>query len=65
MTTTMRIRLRTPTLAALLLAAVTTTTTAQQQTYPTSFSPAVANAPAVRDALGWIDRNFPAQIAEW
>jgi len=64
MTTTMRIRLRTPTLAVLLLAAGATATPAQQP-YPTSFSPAVANAPAVRDALGWIDRNFPAQIAEW
>jgi acetylornithine deacetylase/succinyl-diaminopimelate desuccinylase-like protein len=25
----------------------------------------VAGAPAVREALGWIDSNFPAQVQEW
>jgi len=29
------------------------------------WSPRIAGAPAVRDALQWIDANFPAQVQEW
>jgi acetylornithine deacetylase/succinyl-diaminopimelate desuccinylase-like protein len=38
---------------------------AQQPTYPTRFSPAVAELPAVRDALTYVDQHFDAQVAEW
>jgi acetylornithine deacetylase/succinyl-diaminopimelate desuccinylase-like protein len=38
---------------------------AQQPSYPTRFSPSVAEAPAVRDALDYVDRHFDAQVAEW
>ncbi|HEV7588877.1 MAG TPA: M20/M25/M40 family metallo-hydrolase [Longimicrobium sp.] len=37
----------------------------QQERYPTLWSPRVAGAPAVREALAWIDGNFPAQVEEW
>jgi len=37
----------------------------QQERYPTLWSPRVASAPAVREALAWIDGNFPAQVQEW
>ena len=33
--------------------------------HPTRCSPRLAGAPAVRDALAWIDTNFPAQVREW
>ncbi len=33
--------------------------------YPTRWSPRTASAPAVRDALAWIETNFPAQVQEW
>lgn len=38
---------------------------AAQQSYPSSFSPALAEVPAVRDALNYVDDNFDAQVAEW
>jgi acetylornithine deacetylase/succinyl-diaminopimelate desuccinylase-like protein len=38
---------------------------AQQPTYPTRFSPAVTESPAVRDALTYVDQHFDAQVAEW
>lgn len=47
--------------AVLLLAAPA----AAQQQYPSSFSPHLAARPAVRDALAWLERNFPAQVEEW
>jgi acetylornithine deacetylase/succinyl-diaminopimelate desuccinylase-like protein len=37
----------------------------QQTQYPTRFSPALAQQPAVRDALKWLDTNFPKQVEEW
>lgn len=30
-----------------------------------AFSPSIAATPAVRDALAWLDRNFPEQVNEW
>jgi tripeptide aminopeptidase len=36
-----------------------------QERYPTLWSPRTAGAPAVREALAWIDGNFPAQVREW
>ncbi|HSU12620.1 M20/M25/M40 family metallo-hydrolase [Longimicrobium sp.] len=33
--------------------------------YPTRWAPRIASAPAVRDALRWLDGNFPAQVQEW
>jgi acetylornithine deacetylase/succinyl-diaminopimelate desuccinylase-like protein len=37
----------------------------QQEPYPSLWSPRVASAPAVREALAWIDGNFAAQVQEW
>jgi len=37
----------------------------QQERSPSLWSPRVAAAPAVREALAWIDGNFPAQVQEW
>ena len=37
----------------------------QPERYPTLWSPRVASAPAVREALAWIDGNFAAQVQEW
>jgi tripeptide aminopeptidase len=36
-----------------------------QERYPTLWSPRTAGAPAVREALAWIDGNFAAQVQEW
>lgn len=33
--------------------------------YPTQWNARTASAPAVRDALRWIESNFPAQVQEW
>jgi tripeptide aminopeptidase len=33
--------------------------------YPTRFDAQHASQPAVRDALAWLDANFPAQVEEW
>jgi acetylornithine deacetylase/succinyl-diaminopimelate desuccinylase-like protein len=38
---------------------------AAQQRYPSNFSPRLAERPAVRDALAWIEGNFPRQVEEW
>lgn len=38
---------------------------AQQRAYPSSFTPRLAERPAVRDALAWIEGNFPRQVEEW
>jgi len=37
----------------------------QPESYPSLWSPRTASAPAVREALAWIDGNFPAQVQEW
>lgn len=36
-----------------------------QQTYPTKFSPAIAQRQDVKQALEWIDSNFDDQVKEW
>jgi acetylornithine deacetylase/succinyl-diaminopimelate desuccinylase-like protein len=51
------------TIAVLLVAAGPLA--AQERAYPTRFSPAVADLPAVRDALRHVDQHFDAQVAEW
>ncbi len=33
--------------------------------YPTRFSPALAQQPVVRDALQWLETNFPQHVDEW
>lgn len=38
---------------------------AQEPSYPTQFTAAVAAAPAVRDALRYIDEHFNAHLDEW
>jgi len=58
-----------PTCLALVSVAITfassETLAQQQERYPTLWSPRVASAPAVREALAWIDGNFAAQVQEW
>jgi len=36
-----------------------------QERDPTRWNARTASAPAVRDALRWIEANFPAQVQEW
>lgn len=36
-----------------------------QAIYPTKFSPTLAQVPAVRDALSYVDTNFDQQVREW
>src|SRR3990172_7347194 len=38
---------------------------AQRPSYPTRFSPAIVEVPAVRDALRHVDGHFEAQVEEW
>jgi acetylornithine deacetylase/succinyl-diaminopimelate desuccinylase-like protein len=38
---------------------------AAQQTYPTRFSNALVEQPAVRDALRWLEADFPRHVEEW
>jgi acetylornithine deacetylase/succinyl-diaminopimelate desuccinylase-like protein len=55
---------RLPLVAALLLAA--SPLHGQRGSAPASlWSPRIASAPPVRDALGWIESNYPAQLREW
>lgn len=51
--------------AIVALLAVSAAPLAAQQRYPSSFSPQLAQRPAVRDALAWIEGNFPRQVEEW
>ena len=54
--------------AAAALLAVASATRAQQATperHPTQWSARTASVPAVRDALRWLESNFPAQVEEW
>jgi tripeptide aminopeptidase len=51
--------------AALVLLALAAPAAAQQPSYPSNFSPRLAERPAVRDALAWIEGNFPRQVEEW
>ena len=52
-------------LAAAVLVPLALPEAAASQDYPTRFSEAVTRVPAVRDALTWIEENFPAQVEEW
>jgi acetylornithine deacetylase/succinyl-diaminopimelate desuccinylase-like protein len=58
-----------PTLQALLLCAVTASGAAAQgagpPAGPTRFSAALAERPAVKDALAWLELHFDEQVAEW
>jgi acetylornithine deacetylase/succinyl-diaminopimelate desuccinylase-like protein len=36
-----------------------------QEPYPSRFGPAIAEHRAVRDALAWLEANFPRQVEEW
>jgi tripeptide aminopeptidase len=61
-----RIAARTPILLLLaVLAAGATEAVAQTPAFPTRFDAAAVEQPAVRDALRWIEGNFPAQVEEW
>jgi tripeptide aminopeptidase len=50
-------------IVALGLALCAAPTTAQGQ--QSAFTPGLTLRPGVRDALNWLDRNFPAQVEEW
>ena len=49
----------------LLLLASAQLAQAQQPPRGSNFSPELANAPAVRDAMKWLEENFSSQVAEW
>ncbi|MBI4544193.1 MAG: M20/M25/M40 family metallo-hydrolase [Gemmatimonadetes bacterium] len=51
-------------LAAALVMVATSPLPAQER-HPTLFAPALARRPAVRDALAWLDSQFPRQVEEW
>jgi tripeptide aminopeptidase len=36
-----------------------------QEPFPTRFTPSLVEQPAVRDALAWLETNFPSQVEEW
>ncbi|HEU4560214.1 MAG TPA: M20/M25/M40 family metallo-hydrolase [Longimicrobium sp.] len=59
-----RRRLAVSALAAALATAFAPHAQAQER-HPTQWSPRTASAPAVRDALRWLESNFPAQVEEW
>jgi tripeptide aminopeptidase len=50
---------------ALLLALSSSHVTYAQATFPSKFSPEIAARADVKQALGFIDRRFDAQVAEW
>ena len=50
--------------AAALLLACASSAAAQQQ-YPTRYDPRLPERPAVRDALGIVQRDFPQHVQEW
>jgi len=55
-------------LLALLVLALSTLSPALatgQASYPTKFSPAVAEDPGVTQALAYLDENFEGQVTEW
>ena len=52
-------------LTALVLAFSLAPAPADAQTYPTRFQETMTRTPAVRDALGWLEENFDAQVEEW
>jgi tripeptide aminopeptidase len=50
---------------ALAIATVAPAEARQQQSYPTRFNAALAQQPAVRDALRWLETDFPKHVEEW
>ncbi len=52
-------------LAAVTLLTLAGSAAAQEARYPTRFSPALAEQTSVRDALRWLEANFPRQLEEW
>jgi len=51
--------------STLLVLVATAASAAAQATYPTKFSPALAEEPGVREALAYLDENFESQVADW
>ena len=43
----------------------TGTTSQAAQEYPTRFTAQLPQRPVVRDAITWLERNFPSQVEEW
>jgi tripeptide aminopeptidase len=54
-----------PTTGLLLACLTAGKLSAQQASYPTKFSPALAQQSAVRDALKWLETDFPKHVEEW
>lgn len=50
---------------AVLLSGLAAPATGQQAAQPTRFTPELAARPAVRDALAWLERDFPRHVEEW
>ncbi len=53
-----------PLLALTLLMLLGSVAEAQEH-YPSNFSPDLLEVEAVRNALGWLEENFPNQVEEW
>jgi len=52
-------------LRALLVAVIVAAAAGQQPSYPSKFTPAIANRADVKQALAYIDQQFTKQVAEW
>ncbi len=48
-----------------LLIAILAVPLPAQERYPTQWTPRIAQRPPVRDALSWLEQNFPQQVEEW
>ena len=52
-------------LRAVLTAVIAVAAAGQQPSYPSKFTPAIANRADVKQALAYIDQHFTKQVAEW
>jgi len=52
-------------LRAVLVAVIAAAAAGQQPSYPSKFTPAIANRADVKQALAYIDQHFTRQVAEW
>ena len=50
---------------AVLAAVIVAAAAGQQPSYPSKFTPAIANRADVKQALAYIDQHFTRQVAEW
>ena len=58
-------RVRSALVVLVSLTALSPAPATAQATYPTKFSPALAEDPGVKQALAYLDENFESQVTEW